>query len=197
MTTTRFSHLKEIIQYKKKLNWGDLSPFFHQIYGSLADLEGVYVHGFDCALRRILDKRNWNPQVLGGKLLVNGEMEFARKPQIGIFRRATHWGYEVVCHPMMHGTEVHQMLTDEPDLPFKAWLPHTMRDLIRIANLGDFIRYAFIDGDDADRELVYFGDFLIESTLDKVKSSMDVVKDRGYRVRELADYMASRKHDLW
>ena len=48
--------LKAITQKKKNMNWGEIPPFFHMVSNTLSDLEGISVHGFDNAFRRIIKK---------------------------------------------------------------------------------------------------------------------------------------------
>ena len=58
--------LKEINWFKKQINWGELPPFYHLIASSVSESEGILNHGFDNAVKHLIDKRNWNLDILDG-----------------------------------------------------------------------------------------------------------------------------------
>ncbi len=66
--------LKEINWYKKQINWGELPPFYHMVASSVSESEGILDHGFDNAVKRLIDPRNWNLDLLGGHVTEMGEI---------------------------------------------------------------------------------------------------------------------------
>ena len=58
--------LKEINWYKKQINWGELPPFYHLVASSVSESEGILEHGFDNAVKSLINKRNWNLDLLDG-----------------------------------------------------------------------------------------------------------------------------------
>jgi hypothetical protein len=58
--------LKEINWYKKQINWGELPPFYHLVASSVSEAEGVLEHGFDNAVKQLINRRNWNLDILDG-----------------------------------------------------------------------------------------------------------------------------------
>lgn len=183
----KFISIREIVQYKKKLNWGESPPFFHVLSNSLAELEGTYQHGFDNAIKRILDKRNWNLSLLEGSKLSNGEISVKYKPRIVLYRRNTERGYEVQCYPLIGDDEVHQYAKEVPELAFNIWQPQGMGNLIKVTNLLEFIRHTYVTGDDADRELIKYAHYLTEQIVAHISEQLEVVADRGYSIKEMLD----------
>jgi hypothetical protein len=185
----KFTSVREITAYKRKLNWGELPPFFHMVSNSLAELEGVYKHGFINDIKRILDKRNWNLSLLEGRKRPDGEIEVKHKPRVVLYRRNTDRGYEIHCYPLIGDQEVRQYAKDIAELPFKIWEPQGMGNLIRVNNLVEFIRHTYLPGDDADRELVKFAHLLTEEIIGHISEHLDVVEDRGYSIKEMLDHL--------
>ena len=87
--------LKEINWYKKQINWGELPPFYHLVASAISECEGILHHGFDNAVKRLIDKRNWNLELLGGHEDDNGMIHCDNKPSIALHQAFTDRGFEL------------------------------------------------------------------------------------------------------
>ena len=76
--------LKEINWYKKQINWGELPPFYHLVASSVSESEGILEHGFDNAVKSLINKRNWNLDLLDGYEDDFGEIHTKHKPRIAV-----------------------------------------------------------------------------------------------------------------
>lgn len=182
--------LKDINRLKKELNWGELPPFYHMVANSLAELEGINQHGFDNALRRITDKRNWNLDALNGTELPGGEIQVVNAPRLALYRLYTVRGYEVHCFPYAKYKEVDQYIKDHPLMEFRVWDPHTMRNLINVAKLKEFFIFAMHRGDKADKALVRHAHKVTESVINTLKKQLNVVKDEGHNIGQFIQSMS-------
>ena len=91
--------LKDINRYKKQLNWGELPPFYHLVAQSLGESEGLLTHGFDNAIKKIIDKRNWNIQLLGGFIDQSNIIHCDNKPRLALYQVFTDRGFELHAIP--------------------------------------------------------------------------------------------------
>jgi len=182
--------LKDINHFKKELNWGELPPFYHMVANSLAELEGIDQHGFDNALKRIVDKRNWNLDLLGGYQKPSGEIVVERKPRLAIYRLYTVRGYEVHCFPLAKDKEVDQYTKDHPMMEFSLWDPHSMRNLINVAKLKEFVIFASTKGDKADQALVKHAHKVTEGVINTLAQHVEIVKDEGNNIGQFIYQMS-------
>lgn len=180
-------NLKQINALKKQLNWGELPPFYHMIANAMADLEGIHTHGFDHALKRVTDRRNWNLRRLDGEELPTGEIIVHKKPQLAIYRRVLEKSYEIQCMPHVDGLPVVGYQKGHREIDFKIWDPATMSCLIRIPNFAEFIVYAYQKGDEADRMMVHFASLTIEKILDKFREEIEIISDKGLSIEQTVE----------
>lgn len=176
--------LKEIMNYKKRLNWGELPPFFHMIANSLSDVGGMNVHGFDNAFKRIVKRSNWNLQRLGGRETYSGEIIVERKPELTVHRRFVGNNYEIHCMPEVDDEPV-VLYRKKDDIDFKVWDPSTMQCLVKLNDFSEFIRYAFTKGDEADMLLVKHASALTEQVLLDLSEDIQITGLKGYSIKKL------------
>lgn len=176
--------LKDINRLKKDHNWGELPAFYHMVSSAVAELESIESHGFDNALKKICNKDNWNPRLLGGRENRNFVLEFDKKPRIAIYRAFTERGYEVHCFPYARDMEVDQFVREHPLMEFKVWDPGTMRLLYRIPQLQMFIIHVFQHEDPADKALVFYAHKLAEQAIQILQERVNVVKIEGESIME-------------
>lgn len=193
---SEFCSVKEINSYKKKLNWGELPGYYHQVSASLAELEGMFKHGFDNAAKQILDKDNWNLTFLGVENSTPDSIQVVRKPQIMLRRHNSEHGYELNCFPIVDGKPIYDTLLVHPRLPFKTWQSHSMSNLLRISDLAEFIRYSYVSGDSADMLLIKHANRLVEQLVLRLKLELDVVEDSGYTINDMLAYVDQRLKDI-
>lgn len=177
--------LKEINTYKKRLNWGEMPPFFHMISNSLSDVQGLNVHGFDNSFKRLIDKSNWNMRRLRGSELMSGEIQVERQPEIAVLRKFASKNYEVHCFPLINDEPVVLYTKNSSEIDFKVWDPSTMQVLIKLPDFYGFIEYAYTRGDEADKLLVEFASDLIDNTLRELNEEVKVIALRGPSIKNL------------
>ena len=146
--------LKHINSFKKTLNWGELPPFYHMVAQSLGESEGLLTHGFDTALKKIVDKRNWNVELLGGHIDKDGTIHCEEKPRIALYQLFTERGFELHAFPLAKNKEIDQYVRENRLMEFRIWDPHDMKILLRINQLHKFIDFYFQRGDEADKALI-------------------------------------------
>lgn len=183
--------LKAITQKKKNLNWGEIPPFFHMVSNTLADLEGLNVHGFDNAFKRIIKKNNWNLSRLQGEEKLSGEVVVSRKPELIIHRRFVGNNYEVHCMPEVDGEPVIQYRKNDPKIDFQVWDPSTMQCLIKLPDFIEFIRHAYTRGDDVDKLLVRYAAMTVDNILRELATEIEIKGLKGYSIKHIVERVES------
>lgn len=184
--------LKDINLYKKTINWGELPPFYHMVAQSLGESQGLLTHGFDTALKKIIDKRNWNIELLGGHIDKDGTIYCENKPRLAIYQLITDRGFEIHAFPLAKTKEVDQYVKDNRLMEFHVWDPYDMKILLRINQLNKFIDYYFERGDEADRALIIYAHKAVAKVIDFLKQEINLVKIDGISVREYYDLQQKR-----
>lgn len=179
--------LKAITQKKKNMNWGEIPPFFHMVSNTLSDIEGMNVHGFDNAFKRIIKKSNWNLNRLGGERKLSGEVITNRKPKLLIHRRFVGNNYEIHCMPEINGEPLTLYRRDDPNIDFEVWDPSTMQCLIKLPDFVEFIRFAFTRGDDVDKMLVRHASDSINNILRELATDIDITGLKGYSIKHIIE----------
>jgi len=146
--------LKEINWYKKQINWGELPPFYHLVASSVSESEGILEHGFDNAVKKIIDKRNWNLDILEGHEDASGEIHCVNKPRVALHQVFTDRGFELWTLPYAKDVTIDKYVKDNRFMEFTEWDPVSMKSLIRINQLHKFIGFYFERGDKADKALI-------------------------------------------
>ncbi|MCY7294101.1 hypothetical protein [Alteromonas sp. a30] len=184
--------LKEISNLKKKINWGELPPFFHMVSNSLADLEGIHAHGFDHALKRLIDRNNWNLERLEGHYNERREVVVKRKPEVILFSHFNKSDYEIGCAPMSQGGPVMVFTKGDPFIDFKVWEPATMSSIVRLPRFAEFIVYAYQKGDEADRMLINFAAQTIDNLLKILSDEVNIIEFKGQSILDLVKDIESQ-----
>lgn len=179
--------LKHINLFKKTLNWGELPPFYHMVAQSLGESEGLLTHGFDTALKKIVDKRNWNIELLGGYIDKDGTIHCEGKPRIAIYQIFCDRGFELHAFPLAKSKEIDQYVRDNRLMEFRVWDPHDMKVILRINQLHKFIDFYFQRGDDADKALIIHAFKSVNQVINFLKRELDVVKVDGVSIRKYYD----------
>ncbi|WP_026374981.1 hypothetical protein [Aestuariibacter salexigens] len=185
-------NLRQIIQLKKKINWGDLPAAFHVVTTSLSDLEGLQEHGFDHPVKRLLDRRNWSLKTLRGREFEDGSLEFEYKPRVILYRTSNELDFEVNCYPLIDDQEIRQFCQNQPGLPFNTWDPNYMRSVAKVSGLPDFMRHTYWSGDDADHALVEYANYLVEGLIVYLSKHLDIVEIKGNSIREIIEEVDRR-----
>lgn len=176
--------LKEINWFKKQINWGELPPFYHLIASSVSESEGILEHGFDNAVKRLIDKRNWNLDILGGVEDATGEIHCDEKPRVALHQIFTDRGFELWALPYAKGVTIDQYVKDNRFMEFKVWDPVTMKSLIRINQLHKFIGFYFERGDKADKALILHAHKTVHKIITFLQRELNVVKLDGVTVKD-------------
>jgi len=179
--------LKAISQERKSSNWGEIPPFFHLVASSIADLEGMNVHGFDNAFKRLVKRNNWNLNRLGGEELLSGKITVERKPKLVVHRRFVGNNYEVHCMPEIDDEPVVLFSKNNPKIDFKVWDPSTMQCLIKLPDFIEFIRFAFTRGDEIDQKLVRYAALTVDNILKDLATEIDIVGLKGYSINHIIE----------
>lgn len=177
--------LKEINRQKKSITWGEIPPFFHMVSNTLADLEGINVHGFDNAFKRLIKRSNWNLKRIGGQEKLSGEIAVERLPEIVVHRRFVGRNYEVHCMPLVDDEPVVLFTKNDPRIDFTVWDPSTMQCLVKLTDFSEFIQYAFTRGDEADKALVRFAADSIDKILRDLATDIKIVGLKGYSIAHI------------
>ncbi|AWL12899.1 hypothetical protein HMF8227_02447 [Saliniradius amylolyticus] len=185
--------LRDVNNYKKQLTFGDISPFYHAVSTSLGAAEGMLNYGFGESLKPLLNQRNWNPDMLGGKEDALGDMQFTRKPRISIYKLFTRNGFEIHCIPWVEQREFDQDMAYHPQMDFKVWNVDTMKAVLKIARLHEFIEQYFERGDEADLELIKLAHNITEDFVDQLAPQFDTQKVHGVSVKGFFDFVAKRR----
>lgn len=177
--------LKDINFFKKERNWGELPAFYHLVSTSIGEIDGLLKDdGFDNAVKRICNRRNWNLERLEGYETKLGEIVVEEKPRIAIYQSFTDWGFELHAFPMARDIEVDQYVKEHPAMEFKLWDPSTMRLILRVNQLNKFVAHCFEHKDPADKALVMYADKKVNDVLDYLKQHVNVVKVNGQGIRD-------------
>ena len=177
--------LKDINWYKKQINWGELPAFYHMVASSVGELEGIHTHGFDNALKRIINPNNWNLELLGAEQLPNGKFRVPNRPRLVLYQIFTDRGFELHAYPLAKDKEIDQYVRDHPLMEFHTWDPGTMKLILRINQLHKFIDFAAQRGDQADFALISYASELVDKTIDFLSSKVNVTKVDGVKIQEL------------
>ncbi|MDQ9091512.1 hypothetical protein RC083_07905 [Pseudoalteromonas haloplanktis] len=177
--------LKEINWYKKQINWGELPPFYHLVASSVSESEGILEHGFDNAVKRIIDKRNWNLDLLDGHEDTFGEIYCVNKPRIALHQVFTDRGFELWALPYAKDATIDTYVKDNRFMEFKEWDPVSMKSLIRINQLHKFIGFYFERGDKADKALILHAHKVVHKIISFLQRELNVVKLDGVTIKEL------------
>ncbi|MDN3380623.1 MULTISPECIES: hypothetical protein [unclassified Pseudoalteromonas] len=176
--------LKEINWYKKQINWGELPPFYHMVASSVSESEGILEHGFDNAVKRLIDKRNWNLDILEGFENSLGEIHCDKKPRIALHQIFTDRGFELWALPYAKEVTIDQYVKDNRFMEFKVWDPVTMKSLIRINQLHKFIGFYFERGDKADKALILHAHKTVHKIITFLQRELNVVKLDGVTIKD-------------
>jgi hypothetical protein len=179
--------LKHINLLKKTLNWGELPPFYHLVSQSLGESEGLLTHGFDTALKRVVDKRNWNVELLGGHIDKDGTIHCEEKPRLALYQIFTDRGFELHAFPFAKTKEIDQYVKGNRLMEFRVWDPYDMKTLLRINQLHKFIDFYFQRGDEADKALIIYAFKAVNQVLVFLKKEFDIVKVDGISIRQYYD----------
>ena len=177
--------LKEINAYKKQLNWGELTPFYHLVASSISESEGILEHGFDNAVKKIINKRNWNLDLLEGHEDSFGEIHCVNKPRIALHQVFTDRGFELWALPYVKDVTIDQYVKDNRFMEFNEWDPVSMKSLIRINQLHKFIGFYFERGDKADKALILHAHKVVHKIISFLQRELNVVKLDGVTIKEL------------
>ncbi|SFC65282.1 hypothetical protein [Pseudoalteromonas denitrificans] len=179
--------LKDVNWYKKQLNWGELPPFYHLVASSLGESEGILTHGFDTAIKRIIDKRNWNIPLLGGYLDNSGKIICENKPRLALYQVFTNRGFELQVYPLAKDLEINQYVKDNKLMEFMLWDPHSMRLILRINQLHKYIQFYFQRGDEADKALIIHAHKVVHRIVEFLKQELNIIKIDGVSIKRYYD----------
>ncbi len=184
--------LKDINWYKKQINWGELPPFYHMVSQSLGESEGMLTHGFDTAVKKIIDKRNWNLQLLGGCIDDNNEIHCDNKPRIALYQVFSERGFELHAIPYAKDQEIDQYVKGNRLMEFNLWDPISMRLLLRVNQLHKFIGYYFEHGDDADFALILHAHKTVHKVIQFMQQHLNVQKVEGITIKAFFEAQEKR-----
>ncbi|MBH0050838.1 hypothetical protein [Pseudoalteromonas sp. SWYJZ19] len=177
--------LKEINWFKKQINWGELPPFYHLVASSISESEGILDHGFDNAVKQLIDKRNWNLDLLEGHEDSLGVIHTKHKPRIALYQVFTDRGFELWAQPYAKDVIVDQYIKNNRFMEFRVWDPHSMKNLIRISQLHKFIGFYFERGDKADKAIILHAHKVVHKIITFLQRELNVVKLDGVTIKEL------------
>ena len=180
--------LREINRLKNKINFGNISNFYHSVSTSLGLAEGMYKYGFENSLDSLLDKRNWNLALLGGHENSLGEIECDNMPRLSVYKLFTQYGYEIHCIPWLKDREFEREMRHVPEMEFKSWNPSLMKVVFRISQLHKFMLYYFEHGDEADFELIKYSHNITENFVEDLQKKLNIQKVHGISVKGFFDY---------
>lgn len=177
--------LKEINWFKKQINWGELPPFYHLVASSVSESEGILEHGFDNAVKQLINKRNWNLDLLEGYEDNLGEIHTKNKPRIALHQVFTDRGFELWAQPYAKDVVIDQYIKGNRFVEFKVWDPISMKSLIRINQLHKFVGFYFESGDKADKALILHAHKVVHKIITFLQRELNVVKLDGVTIKEL------------
>jgi hypothetical protein len=176
--------VKDINKFKKQLNWGESTAFYHLVAASVSELESLGAMGFDNALKRIINKHNWNLDLLGGYIDDSNNVIIEKKPRISLFQMFTDRGFEIHCYPFVKDKEIDQYVRGHRLVEFNVWDPGTMKLLCRVNQLHKFIDFYFKQGDEGDKALIDHTANLVRILINYLNKHVDVVHVRGTTIDE-------------
>lgn len=179
--------LKEINTYKKRLNWGEMPPFFHLVSTSLSEVEGYGIHGFDNPIKRLTDRSNWNLNRLNGRETISGEIFVERQPEVAVQRRFAGKNYEIHCYPLIDDEPVMEYRKNNVNIDFKIWDPASMQCLIKLPDFIEFMQYTYTRGDEADKLLVEFASDLLDNTLRRLNEEVKIISLKGSSIKSIIE----------
>ena len=162
--------LKEINWFKKQINWGELPPFYHMVASSVSESEGILDHGFDNAVKRLIDPRNWNLDILDGHETELGEIVCNNKPRLALHQSFTDRGFELWAYPYAKDVTVDQYIKDNRFMEFRVWDPH--------------IAFYFERGDKADKALILHAHKVVHKIITFLQRELNVVKLDGVTIKD-------------
>lgn len=172
-------NLKDINRYKRELNWNEYPPFYHMVSSAVANVGGLLQYGFDNAVSRMVNKRNWNIKKLGGYEDENGKIVCETAPRIALRTIFNERGFELYAFPYAGDNPVDQYISDDPELEFSTWDPGYMRLVLRIPEFEKFIHFSTFRGDDADRALIEHAHVLVVDVIKYLHKKMRVIQISG------------------
>lgn len=185
--------LREINRLKKKINFGNVPPFYHAVSTSLGLAEGMYRYGFENSLDLLLDKKNWNPKTLKSTEDMMSNVIFEQSPRLSVYKVFRKQGFEIHCVPWLKNRQVDMEYINHPDMEFKHWIPGAMKVIFRISQLHVFIQSYFNVGDDADLELIRYAHNISEDFINDLHTKLNIVKVHGISVKGFFDFV-EKKH---
>lgn len=175
--------LKEINLYKKQINWGELPHFYHLVSSSVSESESILGHGFDNAIKRITDKRNWNLEALQIDPNELDEKEHANKPRVALHQVFTDRGFELQAFPYHKDSPIDRYARNEEHMEFRVWDPLRMKTILRINELHKFIGFYLTSGDEADKALILHAHKIVYKIITFLKTQLNVVKVDGVTIQ--------------
>ena len=175
--------LKEINWFKKQINWGELPHFYHLVASSVSECESILDHGFDNAIKRIIDKRNWNLEALGIDPNELYEKESNNKPRISLHQVFTERGFELQALPFSNDTAIDRYARHDETMEFRLWDPLTMKTVIRINQLHKFIGFYLDQGDEADKALILHSHKVVHKIIAFLQTQLNIVKVDGVTIK--------------
>jgi len=154
------------------------------VASSVSESEGILDHGFDNAVKRLIDPRNWNLDLLDGYETDMGEIVCEQKPRIALHQSFTDRGFELWAYPYAKDVTVDQYIKDNRFMEFKVWDPHTMKNLIRFNQLHKFIAFYFERGDKADKALILHAHKVVHKIITFLQRELNVVKLDGVTIKD-------------
>ena len=181
------AEIKDINAYKKKINWGEIPAFFQLVGKAIADAEGFIHYGFDNAFKKLVDRKNWNYDLLGiadtaDRTLPEHAIEPIRPPKICLYHVFNKNGYELLAFPYVNNLLVDDYREGDPQLEFKRWDPSQMKKLVRIPELHKFIAFTLNKGDDADMALIIHAHNVVNRMISMLQQELIVNEIRGLSI---------------
>ncbi len=181
------TEIKDINAFKKKINWGEIPAFFQLVAKSIADAEGFIHYGFDNAFKKIVDRKNWNYQLLGlpfdaDRSLPEHALEPSSKPKICLYHVFNSQGYELLAFPYVNNLLIDEYRDSDPRLEFRRWDPSQMKTLVRIPDLHKFIAFTLLNGDDADMALIIHAHNVVNRMITMLEQQVNVFEIRGLSI---------------
>lgn len=181
------AEIKDINAFKKKINWGEIPAFFQLVAKSIADAEGFLQYGFDNAFKQLVDRKNWNYDLLGlpedaDRTMPEHALSPIRPPKICLYHVFNHQGYELLAFPYVNNLLVDDYREGDPKLEFKVWDPSQMKRLVRFSELHKFIAFTLTNGDDADMALIVHAHNVVNRIITMLEQELTVNEIRGLSI---------------
>lgn len=185
--------LRDINRLKHQICFGNVPAFFHAVSTAVGQAEGSFTYGFENALARLQDKKNWNLPLLGGSRDKMGEIRCEQSPRLTVYKLFNQQGFEIHCVPWMEKREVYVEMLEHPKMEFRHWHPVNMRTVFRIPQLHMFIQQYFELGDEADLALIRHVHNLSESFVRDLHTQLNVEKEFGISVKSYFDFVDKKR----